>query len=92
MEKKTIRLGYAQLTVPVYTQEEILDAIEKEGLADEGWSYKGSGYFCIWVYADAQENEEVWKDIKPSFTGIEPAWYDHKQLEKVNYYILDTYK
>ena len=92
MEKKKIRLGYSEKTVPVYTQEEILDAIRREGLSDDAWGYKGVGYVCIWVYRDAQENDDVWRNIHPSLTGIESAFYDGRKLEKVNYYILDTYK
>lgn len=88
MTEKNIRLGYSELTVPFYTEKEILEAIEKEGLVAYAWGYKTPK--CIWIYVDGQELEDVWKDIKPSLTGIEPCYYwDSNKLEKVNYYMLE---
>jgi hypothetical protein len=88
METKEIHLGYKTVTVPVYKKQEILQAIEKECLVSFAWGYKTPT--CIWVYVDGQEDEDVWKDIKPSFTGIEPCYYyDSNKIEFVNYYIIE---
>ena len=88
MKTKEMRLGYKDATVPVYKRQEILEAIEKEGLVAFAWGHKTPN--CIWVYVDAQEDEEVWKNITPSFTGIEPCYYyDSNELEYVNYYIVE---
>lgn len=88
MKIKTINFGYKEMNVPVYNEQEILDAIKKEGLGNDAWGYKTPS--CIWVYVDGQENEDVWKDIKPSLTGIEPSYYyDSNKIEFVNYYIIE---
>ena len=88
MKNKEIYLGYKAVTVPVYPENEILEAIEKEGLVAYAWGYKTPT--CIWVYVDGQEKDEVWKDIKPSLTGVEPYHqYDCNALEFVNYYIVE---
>jgi hypothetical protein len=88
MKTKEIRLGYKDVTVSVYSEHEILQAIEKEGLVDYAWGYKTPT--CIWVFVDAQENEDVWKNITPAFTGVEPCYYyDSNELEFVNYYIIE---
>jgi hypothetical protein len=88
MTEKKIRLGYSEMTVPVYTEKEILEAIEKEGLVGYAWGFKTPK--CVWVYVDGQENNEIWDKIKPSMNGIEPCnFYDSNKLQKVNYYMLE---
>lgn len=88
MTEKIIRLGHTEMTVPTYTEKEILEAIEKENLVAYAWGYKTPK--CIWVYEDGQINHELWDKIKPSMKGIEPCYfYDANKLQKVNYYMLE---
>lgn len=87
LKKKIIRLGYAEKNVFVYPEKVILDAIKNEGLTDDAWGYKAPT--CIWVYIDGEENEAIWRHIRPSMTGVEVAFYNPNELERVHYYIVE---
>ena len=71
----------------VYKEEQILDAIEKEGLAPCAWGFKTPR--VIFIYSEGQEKDDVWKDLKPSLKGFEPAHWDANILAPVNYYFID---
>ena len=72
---------------PVYNEGDILDAIEKEGLAPCAWSYKTPR--VIFIYSEGQEKDDVWKELKPSLKGFEPAHWDANILAPVNYYFIE---
>ena len=72
--------------VPTYTEEQILDAIKKEGLVPAAWGYKTKG--CIFVFEDAMEKDEVWDKLPTPVRGFEQAAHDCNVLEPVRYFIV----
>lgn len=72
--------------VPTYNEEQILDAIKKEGLFPGAWGYKTKG--CIFVFEDAMEKNEIWDKIPTPVRGFEQAAHDRNVLEPVRYFIV----
>ena len=75
--------------VPVYKEEDILKAIEDEGLVSDAWGKKTPR--CIWIYNDAMEKEEVWDKFHSPMRGWERSHYDSNALESVTYFIVEPY-
>jgi hypothetical protein len=75
--------------VPTYTEEQILNAIKKEGLLPHAWGYKTKG--CIFVFEDAMEKNEVWDELPTPVRGFEQAAHDHNVLEPVRYFIIGKF-
>lgn len=77
------------MNIPVYKKEDILKAIEDEGLCDDAWGYKTDN--CIWVYAEGMEKAEVWEKYPTPLMGIEKSIWNSQVLDVVAYFLLEGY-
>lgn len=75
--------------IPTYTEEQIFEAIQKEGLAPCAYGYKTP--YCIYVFNYGKEKKEVWKNLPTPLHGFERAFWDNNVIELVDYYLLSTY-
>ena len=74
----------------LYKENDILKAIEDEGLVKEAWGYKTPN--CIWIYIDGMEKDEVWDKFPTPLTGLEVGFWENDVLEPVKYFLLEGSK
>ena len=67
------------MKIPIYSENVILEAIEKEGLAVCAYGYKTP--FCIFIFTEGMENDEIWEKLPTPLTGFENAHYDMNTLD-----------
>lgn len=72
--------------IPTYSEEEILQAIQDEGLAREAYGYKCPG--CIFIFSEGKEKDEIWDKYPTPLHGYELAHWDANTIEPVDYYII----
>lgn len=75
--------------IPIYKEKEILDAINQEGLVSEAWGYETP--YCIWIFNDGMEKEEIWEKYHSPLNGFKPSLWDSGIIEDVTYFILEGY-
>lgn len=75
--------------IPTYTEEQIFEAIQKEDLAPCAYGYKTP--YCIYIFTDGKEKEEVWENLPTPLHGFEPASWNNNLIDMVDYYLLSTY-
>lgn len=75
------------MEIPIYDENVILEAIEKEGLAVCAYGYKTP--FCIFIFTEGMENDEIWEKLPTPLTGFENTHYDMNTLEPVKYFMID---
>lgn len=75
------------MEITIYDENVILEAIEKEGLAV--WAYGYKTPFCIFIFTEGMEKDEIWEKLPTPLTGFENAHYDMNTLEPVKYFMID---
>jgi len=75
--------------IPVYKKEDILKAIENEGLVREAWGYKTDT--CIFVYTEGMKKEEIWKKFPTPLHGFERTSWNNSCIEPATYFLLEGY-
>jgi len=75
--------------IPRYSEQDIIKAIEDEGLVDYAWGYKTPT--CIWIYTDGMEKDEIWEKYPTPLHGFEQANWNEKYLEPASYFLLQDY-
>ena len=78
------------MTIPLYKKEDIIKAIEDEGLVSEAWGFKTP--YCIWIYHEGMENNEIWDKFPTPLRGFEKAFWDADCIETSVYFLLEGYK
>ena len=84
--KKSIKFK----SIPLYKREDILKAIEKEGLVREAWGNKTD--FCIFVFTSGMEKEDIWKEFPTPLHGFERAHWNSRCIEPATYFLIEGYK
>lgn len=74
------------MKIPKYPEKEILDAIQKEGLAPSAYGYKTPYY--MYIYKDGMEKNEIWNKYPSPLSGYEPAPHNMNTLSPVIYYAI----
>ena len=75
--------------IPLYNEQDIIKAIEDEGLVDRAWGYKTPS--CIWIYTEGMEKNEIWEKYPTPLHGFEQASWNGNYLEKATYFLLSDY-
>lgn len=75
--------------IPRYNEQDIIKAIEDEGLVDDAWGYKTSS--CIWVHTEGMEKNEIWEKYPTPLHGFEQASWNGNYLERATYFLLSDY-
>lgn len=75
------------MKIPIYNEDTILEAIEEEGLAGCAYGYKTP--FCIFIFIEGMEKDEIWEKFPTPLIGLENAHYDMNTLEPVKYFMID---
>jgi len=75
--------------IPTYNEQDIIKAIEDEGLVDSAWGYKTPA--CIWIYTDGMEKDEIWEKYPTPLLGFEQAFWKKNCLEPAAYFLLQGY-
>jgi len=75
--------------IPTYNEQDIIKAIEDEGLVDNAWGYKTST--CIWVYTEGMEKDEIWEKYPTPLHGFEISERNGDCLEPASYFLLQDY-
>ena len=75
------------MEIPIYDENVILEAIKEEGLAVCAYGYKTP--FCIFIFTEGMEKDEIWEKFPTPLTGFENAPYDMNTLEPVKYFMID---
>lgn len=77
------------MNIPVYKEQDIINAIRKEGLISDCWGYKTA--YCIWVFTEGMEKEEIWEKYPTPLTGFEQAHWNPHCIETATYFLLEGY-
>ena len=75
------------MKVPIYKENDILKAIQEEGLSSNAYGYKTP--FCIFIYTDAMENNKIWDKYPTPLYGLEQADWNRNTLDTVKYFMID---
>lgn len=75
------------MKIPIYNENAILEAIEEERLATCAYGYKTP--FCIFIFTESMEKDEIWEKFPTPLTGFENGHYDMNTLEPVKYFMID---
>lgn len=74
--------------IPCYNEQDIIKAIEDEGLVDDAWGYKTPT--CIWIYTEGME-KEIWEKYPTPLHGFEKSSWAEGCLEPASYFLLQDY-
>lgn len=73
-------------SIPIYNEDEILQAIEEEGLYYGAYGHKCPG--CIFIFTEGKEKHEIWDKFPTPLHGYELAPWDANTIEPVDYYLI----